>query len=428
VYKHCKVNIDSSRSSHFLIFDAICKDCNNSLRGWSDTEPQKGCLLEIQILTRDTREQELKHNTKRHLKGLKRKIVAKQMVTDIASNWRRNQASLFQFDRTSPPNLYHQGVLRKAKQEHKDKTLGITVKCPIYSLVELKHSQFATSIHFIGIDPLLVHYWSQFQIIIYKDINKKYSKLSIDATGGVVKKIKRTSMNLLSAHIFLYEAVVSTEYGQLPVCQMISEKQDTLTIATWLLQWLRCGVKVPNKVVCDYSTALLGAIIRAFCGLNMRTYVSQCFDLLVGKCGIPPNCYVRIDIAHMMKIFSQIPSLKGVQNRNLKHFYVCCLCILLTSTVFDDFTTTLKEILIVVMSETDGWVESTVKTPSELSRLSLLSNIKDIDTDFLNHEDGIINDDMNIIFEDGEEEENGPYLNAIEDYLKDIEEFALKQS
>lgn len=53
---------------------------------------------------------------------------------------------------------------------------------------------------------------------MYKDINKKYSKLEIDATGGVVKKIKRTSMNLLSAHMFLYEAVVSTEYGQLPVC------------------------------------------------------------------------------------------------------------------------------------------------------------------------------------------------------------------
>lgn len=115
VYKHCKVNIDSSRSSHFLTFDAICKDCNNSLRGWSDTEPQKGCSLEITILTCDTRGQELKHDTKRHLKGLKRKSVAEQMVTDIASNWRRNQASLFEFNRTSPTNLYHQSVLRKAK-------------------------------------------------------------------------------------------------------------------------------------------------------------------------------------------------------------------------------------------------------------------------------------------------------------------------
>lgn len=78
-------------------------------------------------------------------------------------------------------------------------------------MVELKHLQFATSIHFIGIDPLLVHYWSQFQIIIYKNINKIYSIL-IDTTRGIVKKIKRTSMNLLSAHIFLYETAVSTEY------------------------------------------------------------------------------------------------------------------------------------------------------------------------------------------------------------------------
>lgn len=67
------------------------------------------------------------------------------------------------------------------------------------------------------------------------------------------------------------------------------------------------------------------------------------------------------------------------------------------------------------MSETDGWVGNTVKTPSESCRLSLLSKIKGINTDVLNHEDSIINDDINIIFEDGEEEENGSYLNAVED-------------
>lgn len=73
MYKHCKVNIDSS---HFLIFDAICKDCNNSLWGWSDTVPQKGCSLEIIILTCNTRGQELKHNIMRHLKGLKIKLFS----------------------------------------------------------------------------------------------------------------------------------------------------------------------------------------------------------------------------------------------------------------------------------------------------------------------------------------------------------------
>lgn len=47
-----------------------------------------------------------KHNTKRHLKGLKRKTVAKQMITDMSSNWGRNQTSIFQFDHISPPNFY----------------------------------------------------------------------------------------------------------------------------------------------------------------------------------------------------------------------------------------------------------------------------------------------------------------------------------
>lgn len=72
--------------------------------------------------------------------------------------------------------------------------------------------------------------WSTFsplldyQLVFYKDINKKYSRLSIDAMGSLVKKIKRTSLNLLSADIFVYEAVVNAEFGQLPGSQMISEK------------------------------------------------------------------------------------------------------------------------------------------------------------------------------------------------------------
>lgn len=35
VYKHCKVNIDMSPSKFFLLFNATCKNCNNSLNGWS---------------------------------------------------------------------------------------------------------------------------------------------------------------------------------------------------------------------------------------------------------------------------------------------------------------------------------------------------------------------------------------------------------
>lgn len=129
-----------------------------------------------------------------------------------------------EFGSISPPNLYQSSVLRKAKQENNDHILGISLKCPILSLVELKHTQFAGSIHSIGIDPFIVYYWSNHQVVIYKDLTNEYCSISVDATRSLVKKIKRTSLNLLSTHIFLYEAVVHTSYGQIPITQMLSEK------------------------------------------------------------------------------------------------------------------------------------------------------------------------------------------------------------
>lgn len=106
---------------------------------------------------------------------MKRIEIGNTLSQDLPSNWRRNNVSKMKFDCVSPPNLYKLGVLRKAKQEYKDKVLNITEKCPLKSLVELKHnSKFAGSIHSIGMDPLFVHYWSMHQLVIYKDFNKSY--------------------------------------------------------------------------------------------------------------------------------------------------------------------------------------------------------------------------------------------------------------
>lgn len=104
--------------------------------------------------------------------------------------------------------------------------------------------------------------------------------MSIDATGGLIKKLKLTSLYLLSGHIFLYEAVVSTSVGHIPITQMLSEKHDMLTIFYWLGQWVKCGMKTPNEVVCDFSKALLGAISRAICnGKSLHEYNDNCFKV-----------------------------------------------------------------------------------------------------------------------------------------------------
>jgi len=85
------------------------------------------------------------------------------------------------------------------------------------------------------------------QLVVYKSIRKTYVRLSIDATGSIVKKIKRSTQNILSSHIFLYEAVVSNGAYQTSVTKTISEKQDTFTIFPWLTLWMNDGVSAPQE-------------------------------------------------------------------------------------------------------------------------------------------------------------------------------------
>jgi len=108
-----------------------------------------------------------------------------------------------------PPNIYNKPVLWKCKQQFMDNFLEITEKCPIKSLIELKYGKYAGSIHTISADKLFIHYWTPTQLIFFKYVQKPYCRLSIDATGNLVKKLKRSKQNILSSHIFLYERVIN---------------------------------------------------------------------------------------------------------------------------------------------------------------------------------------------------------------------------
>lgn len=71
-----------------------------------------------------------------------------------------------------------------------------------------------------------VHYWTQEQMTIYL---KNPNNISIDATGSLVKKLRKVNGEL-SAHIYLYEIVAETPSIKMPVFQMLSEVQNTNAI------------------------------------------------------------------------------------------------------------------------------------------------------------------------------------------------------
>lgn len=330
VYKRCRVSTDSSRANHYLTFQAKCKDCGVFLNGWADHKPVEGFPLQLNIETEDTRHCWEDHHSKRPLNGKKRSHVGKQLSKDTANNWQRSAVSYMEFGDHIPPNVYNKHVLWKYKQQFIDNFLGITEKCPINSLIDLKHGKYAGSIHTISADKLFIHYWTPTQLIVYKHVQKSYCRLSIDATGSLIKKLKRTKQNILSSHIFLYEGVINTIHYQVPVTQMISEKHDTLTIFYWLAEWIKDGVPIPQEATCDYSKALLGAISRAFCnGLTLSDYVDKCFNAICSTSyNDLPLCFNRIDIAHLVKLVCRWKCLTGTNKYRLKQFYVRCVILL----------------------------------------------------------------------------------------------------
>jgi len=213
--------------------------------------------------------------------------------------------------------------------------------------VALQYKMSAKTIYISSYYPLLANH----QLVIYKDITKKYSRIFIDATGSLVKKIKRTSLKLLSGDIFLYEAVINAGFGQIPVTQMISEKHDSVTISYWLDMWLRCGLIVPRGAVSDYSRALLMAMCKSFCSLSFQSYLDECFSVVTGEKTKLPSCFIRIDVSHMIKTFCRLKCLCGIKKKYLKEFYVRCFRLLLTSTDLDTFKNILTAFMTVMLSE-----------------------------------------------------------------------------
>ena len=85
---------------------------------------------------------------------------------------------------------------------------------------------------------------------------------------------------------------------------MISEIHTTGAIQFWLEQWIEhWGSAHPREVVCDCSSALLGAAVRAF---SKHDTVNEYADAFFVQQDTAPSCYIRIDIAHLMKIFATL--------------------------------------------------------------------------------------------------------------------------
>lgn len=141
---------------------------------------------------------------------------------------------------------------------------------PLKSLLLLKDSTnppFKYCIHQVGLYPFYVHIWTPKQLKMYNlHSSKTYSRLFLDATGGVVQKLQK-SLRTRSGHIFLYlEVVQISEPGEglTPVVQMLSKRYNAVAIAYWFSDWLSASASILSESILDDSAALILATSRVF--------------------------------------------------------------------------------------------------------------------------------------------------------------------
>lgn len=141
---------------------------------------------------------------------------------------------------------------------------------------------------------------------------------------------------------------------QYSVCNFLSESQNAVSIYSWLAHWIRAGAVIPQEVVTDMFLALMYAVTLAFTNSkSLEQYIHNCFKAIIEHEPFNEKCFIRLDVAHFVKLVSQWPSLKK-QHRLTKQFYLRSIGQLIQSTTIEDIENIIKAICTVALSDTEG--------------------------------------------------------------------------
>lgn len=358
----CVINFRSSyiyktERKYAIKIMGYCKECDNKILIRSKQNPfnvdsVKQLIFEVKTYN----SKELPHQQKRRVVGPERERILQKLINSLPSQWRNEKARLLIQNGVEPAHLYNLECLQKIKFQARIAHIGIKYfKNEFGSLQNLKHNsiEYGHIIKNIGFDKFYVFYLLPEQIDFYKDYAKYCVPLSIDASGSVVRKIKRP--NGLSGHIFVYVIVTHIGNRIVPLCQMLSEQHDTGHIKYWL-EWWQQQVKtryVPREVVTDMAPALQNAVSLTFNRLTYNEFIKACFRFLQNETTILPLCWIRIDISHLIVAVTRWQCFKGKERRNFKDFYVRCVGYLSTLDDLKEISKVVNYVLLIASTKYD---------------------------------------------------------------------------
>lgn len=376
VYKRAKIY---TSSFHYCVFYGNCKTCNSELKGTLDVKPPINNRAIFHCVYKGNYQKCLKKQ-KRRTPSEKKLLYTNKLVNEkvSASMLRRSEANdLMEFGDNEPSHLPTANALRITKcRAIKDQREDDD---PILALCKLKHIHpYLNIIKDIGYDRFFVHYWSTLEINVYRQYSQqnKITTVCIDATGSLVKKptliTNRKTKSILLYEIAVHDRNIMKQYS---VSHMLSERHDNNSIYYWLIEWIRDGAPCPKQVITDMSLALMAAVVRAFTQYNnLKSYITTCFKLLTYAEGNLPTCFIRCDVAHVIKLVTTWKPLQVVDKR-VKDFIIRSIAQMILSDDLEDIKQLLHSFFCLIFSKTDGCLENGMNTASEDARKFLRQRI-----------------------------------------------------
>ena len=316
----------NSNSGTYFKFHGKCKECKTHLNGECIEDCRAdSSVKKVEIKTYDTKN--IPHKEKRFCAGIKRQCLKNILKYELASNYRIEAAEkcIKKYGDFEPPNLDNTVKLRKIRQEaiYEDLNLHNGPKDLWESLRWIQKN--SNSVRQINRYPFYIMYHSDEQLLLWKELAQKdWFAVSIDSSGSFIQKICDEGKN--SGHVFLHAMVTKSRTKNskiVPLCQMVSIRQDTNIIKFWLAEAAKQAT-VPNEVVTDDSLALLNAVCLAFNKCPFKEYLKTGFNYLKDRSIKLKDCYVRIDRAHLINTVARWNCFKK-KNRAVKEFYLRCI-------------------------------------------------------------------------------------------------------
>ena len=316
---------------------------------------------------------------KRQLGGERRKITATRLIQErkAAATFRREEAKrLKKFGGKDPHTVPSGEVLRKAKEQELLKMYGLSFGNPAINLYNhAKNSKYADTIHRIGLHKFFCIYWmpEQQQIYAARCMQNSDAIFTIDATGGIV-----TLADKHDPSIMLYQCMIITNKGSVPVFQMVSADQTALAIGYFLWFILSKGAPILLIVVTDFGWALLPAVAKVF-GMchDLRNYLQTCYNVAVLGTDILPQTYIRLDVSHLIHMVTRWKCLRE-KGQAVRNFYKRCIGQAYQMSDLKTLAYFLESVLTVALSEYVGVTEKDDNMPSEVRLQYRNKTIRDI--------------------------------------------------